>query len=49
MLFEYRHKKSKDEIILTDGQTKAEADAKMRAIVKSAGGVIKEWALVSSQ
>ena len=47
MLFEYHYKKSKDEIILTDGQTKAEADAKMRDIVKSAGGMIKDWVLSS--
>ena len=30
MLFEYHRKNSKEEIILTDGRNKAEADAKMR-------------------
>jgi hypothetical protein len=45
MLFAYRREKSKDEYIITDGQTKAEADAKMREMIKRRGGVIKEWVL----
>ncbi|MCK5008195.1 MAG: hypothetical protein V3V57_10070 [Spirochaetia bacterium] len=45
MLFEYRRKNSKEEIILTDGRTKAEADAKMRDMIKRSGGLIKDWSL----
>ena len=45
MLFEYRRKNSKEEVILTDGRTKAEADEKMRDMIKRSGGVIKDWSL----
>jgi len=45
MLFEYRSKKSKEEIILIDGRTKAEADEKMRDMIKRSGGLIKDWSL----
>ena len=45
MLFEYRRKDAKEEVILTDGRTKAEADEKMRAMIKRSGGLIKEWSL----
>jgi hypothetical protein len=45
MLFEYRRKSSKEEIILTDGRTKAEADEKMRDMIKRSGGLIKDWSL----
>jgi hypothetical protein len=45
MLFEYRRKDSKEEVILTDGRTKAEADEKMRDMIKRSGGLIKDWSL----
>ncbi len=45
MLFEYRRKNSKEEVILIDGRTKAEADAKMRDMIKRSGGLIKDWSL----
>ena len=47
MLFEYRRKnsKSKEEIILIDGRTKAEADEKMRNMIRRSGGLIKDWSL----
>ena len=45
MLFEYRRKNDREEIILTDGRTKAEADEKIRQIIKRSGGLIKEWSL----
>ena len=45
MLFEYRRKNSKEELILTDGRTKAEADEKMRDMIKRSGGLIKDWSL----
>ena len=48
MLFEYRRKNSKEEIILTDGRTKAEADEKMRDMIKRSGGLIKDWSLAWS-
>lgn len=48
MLFEYRRKDSKEEIILTDGRTKAEADEKMRDMIKRSGGLIKDWSLAWS-
>ena len=49
MLFEYRRKNSKEEIILTDGRTKAEADEKMRNMIKRTGGLIKDWSLAWSR
>jgi hypothetical protein len=45
MLFEYRRKNSKEEVILTDGRTKAEADEKMRDMIRRSGGLIKDWSL----
>jgi hypothetical protein len=45
VLFEYRKKDSKEELILTDGATKAEADAKLKEMVKGRGGLIKDWSL----
>jgi len=45
MLFEYRKKDAKDQLILTDGRTKAEADEKMRNMIKRSGGLIKDWSL----
>jgi hypothetical protein len=45
MLFEYKHKSAKDRLILTDGRTKAEADAKLKEMVKNRGELIKDWTL----
>ncbi len=49
MLFEYRRKNSAEQIIMTDGRTKAEADAKMKEMIKRSGGTIKEWSLAWSR
>jgi len=48
MLFEYKKKDSKEELILTDGRTKAEADAKLKEMVRSRGELIKDWSLAWS-
>jgi hypothetical protein len=45
MLFEYKKKDTKDQLILTDGRTKAEADAKLKEMVKNRGDLIKDWIL----
>jgi hypothetical protein len=45
MLFEYKKKDAKDQLILTDGRTKAEADAKLKEMVKNRGDLIKDWTL----
>lgn len=53
MLFEYKragasrqsNAGARQELILTDGRTKAEADAKLREIIKRRGGLIKDWVL----
>jgi hypothetical protein len=48
MLFEYKRTASKEELIMTDGRTKAEADAKLREIIKRRGGLVKDWVLAWS-
>jgi len=52
MLFEYKRaagerqdNASKEDYILTDGRTKAEADAKLREMIKRRGGLVKDWVL----
>jgi len=52
MLFEYKRAAagrgtsvSKEDSILTDGRTKAEADAKLREIIKRRGELVKDWVL----
>jgi hypothetical protein len=45
MLFEYKNKNAKDQVILTDGRTKAEADAKLKEMVRNRGELIKDWTL----
>ncbi len=49
MLFEYRKRNSKDNLILIDGRTKAEADAKLKEVVKGRGELIKDWILAWSR
>lgn len=55
MLFEYKRAAaggqsnvSKEDSILTDGRTKAEADAKLREMIKRRGGMVKDWVLAWS-
>ena len=48
MLFEYKKKDAKEDVILTDGRTKAEADAKLKEMLKKRGDLVKDWILASS-